>query len=46
MNYLATNGIDKTRMEAIGYGNTKPIYPNPKFAYEEQANRRVEIVIK
>jgi outer membrane protein OmpA-like peptidoglycan-associated protein len=46
MNYLITQGIDKTRMEAIGYGNTKPIYPNPKFAYEEQANRRVEIVIK
>lgn len=46
MNYLISQGIDKTRMEAVGYGNTKPIYPNPKFAYEEQANRRVEIVIK
>jgi outer membrane protein OmpA-like peptidoglycan-associated protein len=44
--YLASQGIDKSRMEAVGYGNTKPIYPKPKFAYEEQANRRVEIVIK
>jgi outer membrane protein OmpA-like peptidoglycan-associated protein len=46
MTYLVTQGIDKSRMEAIGYGNTKPVYPKPKFAYEEQANRRVEIVIK
>jgi outer membrane protein OmpA-like peptidoglycan-associated protein len=44
--YLASQGIDKSRMEAVGYGNTKPIYPKPKFSYEEQANRRVEIVIK
>jgi flagellar motor protein MotB len=33
-------------MTAEGYGNTKPIFPNPQQAYEEQANRRVEIVIK
>lgn len=46
MQYLIAQGIDKTRMTAIGYGNTKPVYPNPKFAYEEQANRRVEIQVK
>lgn len=46
MLYLVAQGIDKTRMTAIGYGNTKPVYPNPKFAYEEQANRRVEIQVK
>jgi outer membrane protein OmpA-like peptidoglycan-associated protein len=45
MNYLIDNGIDKGRMEAKGYGNTMPIYKDPKFAYEEQANRRVEIKI-
>jgi outer membrane protein OmpA-like peptidoglycan-associated protein len=45
-NYLIDNGIDKTRMEYKGYGNTIPIYERPKFAYEEQANRRVEIKIK
>ena len=46
MNYLIENGIDKTRMTAQGYGNTVPIYPDAKFAYEEQANRRVEVKIK
>lgn len=45
MNYLIENGIDKNRMVAKGYGNTMPIYKRPKFAYEEQANRRVEIKI-
>lgn len=46
MKYLSDNGIDKNRMTAIGLGNTQPIYEEPKFSYEEQANRRVEIVIK
>ncbi|TNE54494.1 MAG: OmpA family protein [Bacteroidetes bacterium] len=45
MKYLIENGIDKKRLTAKGYGNTAPIYPDPKFAYEEQANRRVEIKI-
>lgn len=45
MNYLIENGIDKSRLTAKGYGNTAPIYPDPKFAYEEQANRRVEVKI-
>lgn len=46
MNYLVENGIDKSRLTAVGYGNTRPIFPEPKFSYEEQANRRVEIVVK
>lgn len=46
MIYLIDNGINKNRMDAVGYGNTKPIYPNPNLAYEEQANRRVEILVK
>jgi flagellar motor protein MotB len=46
MNYLVSQGINKERMTAVGYGNTKPVYLKPKFAYEEQANRRVEIVVK
>ena len=46
MKYLVDNGIDKDRLSAVGYGNTKPIYPEPKFLYEEQANRRVEVVVK
>jgi outer membrane protein OmpA-like peptidoglycan-associated protein len=43
--YLVENGINKDRLTTIGLGNTKPIYPNPKLASEEQANRRVEIKI-
>lgn len=46
LKYLVENGIDKTRLKAVGYGNKKPIYENPKFYYEEQSNRRVEVVIK
>lgn len=46
MKFLVENGIDKTRLTAVGYGNTKPIFPKAKFDYEEQANRRVEILVK
>ncbi|MES2799063.1 MAG: OmpA family protein [Bacteroidota bacterium] len=46
MIYLINQGIDKSRMTAIGYGGSKPIYPVAKFSYEEQANRRVEILVK
>lgn len=45
MNYLIENGIDKSRLKAVGYGNTRPIYSEPRFSYEEQANRRVEILV-
>lgn len=45
MNYLIDSGIDKDRMTAVGYGNEFMKYPEPKFANEEQANRRVEIKI-
>lgn len=46
MKYLIDHGIDKERLTAVGYGNSRPIYEKPKFFYEEQANRRVEIVIQ
>jgi outer membrane protein OmpA-like peptidoglycan-associated protein len=46
MKYLLDNGISKERITAVGFGNTKPIYPFPKHYQEEQANRRVEILIK
>jgi len=45
-NYLVSNGINKDRMTAVGFGNTRPIYPKPKLAYEEQMNRRVEIKVQ
>ena len=46
MRYLVDNGIEKDRMSSVGYGNTRPIYENPLLTYQEQANRRVEILIK
>lgn len=46
MKYLTDNGIDKARLDAVGFGNTRPIYEKPKYYYEEQANRRVEIMVK
>jgi len=45
MNFLIENGVDKSRLEAVGYGNEFMKYPEAKFSYEEQANRRVEIKI-
>lgn len=46
MRYLIDNGIDKDRLSAVGYGNTRPVYANPLRTYQEQANRRVEILVK
>nr|WP_294861426.1 OmpA family protein [uncultured Fluviicola sp.] len=43
--YLVENGIDKNRLTTVGYGNTMPLFPNAKFASEEQSNRRVEIKV-
>jgi len=46
MKYLIDNGIDRSRLTAVGYGNTRPIYENAERTFQEQANRRVEILIK
>ncbi|MFM7681552.1 MAG: OmpA family protein [Bacteroidota bacterium] len=46
LNYLVENGISESRMSAVGFGNSKPIYKNPKNDDEKEANRRVEILIK
>lgn len=43
--YFRGSGINKDRMKIKGYGNTMPVYPNPKNEFEQQANRRVEIKI-
>tara|TARA_B100000508_G_C11465858_1_gene282516 strand:+ start:63210 stop:64370 length:1161 start_codon:yes stop_codon:yes gene_type:complete len=45
MEYLEDSGIDKSRMEAVGFGNEHMVYPEPKFTWQEQANRRVEVKI-
>ncbi len=44
--YLKSQGINEKRMSSKGYGNKRPVFAEPKLASEEQANRRVEIVIK
>ena len=43
--YLIENGVNKDRITYIGLGNTQMIYPAPKTKAEEEANRRVEILI-
>lgn len=45
MKFLIENGIDKKRLKSVGYGNTRPLYEKPVRVYQEQANRRVEIVV-
>jgi outer membrane protein OmpA-like peptidoglycan-associated protein len=42
--YLESQGIDRSRMEAHGYGEERPIAPNVTDA-DRAANRRVEIKI-
>lgn len=41
-NYLASNGIMATRMQAIGYGESRPLADN-NSDYGRAQNRRVEI---
>ncbi len=43
--YLIENGISKDRVQYKGFGNTQMIYPNPSSLEQEDANRRVEIMI-
>jgi len=46
LNYLIENGISESRLTAVGFGNSKPVFKNPKNDEEKEANRRVEILIK
>lgn len=47
MDYLVSKGVEKERIQYIGYGANRPIYRIPeKNGYEALMNRRVEIVIK
>lgn len=44
--FLEINGIDKSRMNYIGFGSTVPLFALPeKTEFERAANRRVEIEI-
>ncbi len=42
--YLIGQGIDKSRLESVGYGDTRPVAPN-LTARGRELNRRVEFII-
>lgn len=42
--YLSENGVERSRMRAIGYGETKPIADNATDAGKAQ-NRRIEFIV-
>ncbi|HYM36560.1 MAG TPA: OmpA family protein, partial [Steroidobacteraceae bacterium] len=44
MKYLTTKGVDKERMEAKGFGKTKPVKKGTDEA-SRALNRRVEMVV-
>lgn len=45
VDYLAGMGIDRSRLEAVGYGGSKPVYPDYPES-EKLKNRRVEFIAK
>jgi outer membrane protein OmpA-like peptidoglycan-associated protein len=45
VNYIVSKGIDKSRITAKGYGETRPIVPNAKTEAEYQRNRRTEFKV-
>ncbi len=42
--YLISRGIDKSRLESVGYGDTRPVAPN-LTAKGRELNRRVEFIV-
>ena len=44
-NYLISNGIDKKRIETIGYNSSRMLYPNMETEKQQHLNRRVEILV-
>jgi outer membrane protein OmpA-like peptidoglycan-associated protein len=44
--YLVSQGINKSRLSAVGFGANKMVYNNPSSEKEKEANRRVEIMIR
>jgi len=44
VSYLATNGIDRSRLRAVGYGETRPIADN-STEVGKRLNRRINAII-
>lgn len=44
VDYLVSQGVDPKRLEAVGYGDSKPIAPN-LTARGRELNRRVEFIV-
>jgi outer membrane protein OmpA-like peptidoglycan-associated protein len=44
VNYMITNGVNRVRLTAKGYGESKPLVPN-FFEADRKLNRRVEFLI-
>jgi len=42
--YLISRGIDKSRLESVGFGDTRPVAPN-LTAKGRELNRRVEFIV-
>lgn len=45
MTYLIRKGVARTRLEAVGYGETRPVFPQASTEEEHEANRRVSFVV-
>jgi len=45
VNYLIMRGVDRSRLVARGYGESKPIIPNAGTEEEHQRNRRTEFKV-
>lgn len=45
VDYIVSKGIDKARITAKGYGETRPLIPNAKTEEEYQRNRRTEFKV-
>lgn len=43
--FLVSKGIDASRLSYKGFGHSKPKFPSEATSAEEQANRRVEVMI-
>jgi len=46
VNYLTDKGIDRRRLNAVGYGEERPIVSNDDEVMGREINRRVEFIVK